>query len=62
MTKMNKFNMTFCTKSTKIMKNKGANDVPQLLPGSHPGGVLLQSYITMFQFSPVEITKRNKND
>lgn len=44
------------------MKNRGAHDVPQLLPSSQPGGVLLQSYITMFQFSPVEITNKNRKD
>ena len=62
MTRINRFNMIFCTKSTKIMKKTGANEVPQVLPGTQPGSVLLQSYMSMFQFSPVAITKRNKND
>lgn len=44
------------------MKNAGANELPHVLPGSQLGGVSTQSYINMFQFSPVEITKRVKND
>lgn len=53
MIKMNKFNITFYMKSTKQMKNAGANDVPQSSFSTQPGGVLLQSYMSMFQFSPV---------
>lgn len=59
-TRMKRFNMTFCTKSTKTIKNAGAYDVPQVSPGVQLGGVSIQSYISMFQFSPVEITNKSK--
>lgn len=59
---MNKFNITFCTKSTNTMKNNGANELPHVSPGVQFGGVSIQSYMSMFQFSPVEITKSVKND
>jgi hypothetical protein len=44
------------------MKNAGAREVPHVLPGTQLGVVSTQSYINIFQFSPVEITKRVKND
>lgn len=62
MTRINKFNITFCTKSTKTMKKAGENEVPQVSPWTQFGAVMLVSYMSMFQFSPVAITKRNKND
>lgn len=45
-----------------MIKNAGASEVPHVLPGMQFGGVSTQSYINIFQFSPVEITKRVKND
>jgi hypothetical protein len=59
---MNKFNITFCTNRTNTMKKAGAKEVPQVSPSIQFGGVILQSYINMFQFSPVAITNKNKND
>lgn len=59
---MKRFNITFCTKSTNTIKKAGAKDVPHVSPSMQFGAVILQSYISIFQFSPVAITKRNKND
>jgi hypothetical protein len=44
------------------MKKTGASEVPQVWPWMQLGGVSMQSYISMFQFSPVEITKRVRNE
>jgi hypothetical protein len=62
MTRMNKFNITFCTNNTKIIKKTGASEVPQVCPWMQLGGVSMQSYISMFQFSPVDITNRVRNE
>lgn len=59
-TRMNKLSMMFCTKMTKIIQKTGAYDVPQLTPYSQVGGVIMQSNMEMFQFSPVENTNIDK--
>ena len=37
------------------MKNNGARDVPQVFPGMQFGSNLMQSYMILFQSSPVDI-------
>ena len=59
-TKINKLSITSYTKMTKIMKYAGDHDEPQVSPGTQFGGVSTQSYISLFQSSPVEIAKRRR--
>ena len=53
MTKMKRLSITLVTSMMKIMKNSGASGEPQFNPGVHSGSVSKQSYMTLFQSSPV---------
>lgn len=43
----------------KLRKKTGAIEFPHVLPGMQLGGVRMQSYIMIFQSSPVDIEKRS---
>ena len=46
--------MMYYWMSTNMMKNRGAQAVPQLLPGMQSSLVFIKSYMTIGQSSPVE--------
>ena len=59
MTRIKRLSMMLLTIILKLRKKTGAIEFPHVLPGMQLGGVRMQSYIMIFQSSPVDIEKRS---
>ena len=59
MTRMKRLSMMCVTIRMNDRKKTGAMLVPHVLPGIQSGSVRMQSYMILFQSSPVEIAKSN---
>ena len=55
MTRTNRFSIIYEQIRIKLTKKAGAQLVPQVLPGIQVSEVSMQSYIILFQSSPVAI-------